>query len=65
MDLAGYDHNTDRPLRLDWTVRTQTPADEDWGDVPNTNINGSPVQARDLDTLALVVVGATIWELPQ
>lgn len=65
VDLAGYDHNTDRPLRLDWTVRTQTPADEDWGDVPNTSIDGSSVQARDLDTLALVVVGCTIWELPQ
>lgn len=71
VDLTGYDPATPRPVRIDWNVRTQTPiasADfgDPWGGVPSdTAIGDSSVQARDLDTLALVVVGASIWEMPQ
>jgi hypothetical protein len=64
-----HDPATQRPLRLDWIVRTQTPPPpsgdfgDPWGAVPDLETAGT--NARDLDTLALVVVGASIWELPQ
>lgn len=63
-----HDPTAQRPVRIDWIVRTQTPPPpseefgDPWGAVPDLEVDGT--NARDLDTLALVVVGATIWELP-
>lgn len=70
VDLTGYDPTTPRPVRLDWNVRTQTPVESDdfgdpWGGVPEDAPAVNGVSSRDLDTLALVVVGATIWEVPR
>lgn len=62
-----YDPTTDRPLRLKWTTTTQTPAERDWqgvADAPNPFFPDSET-ARTLSTLGLVIVGVTIWEIPQ
>jgi hypothetical protein len=62
-----YDPTTDRPLRLKWTTTTQTPAEQDWqgvADAPNPFFPDTET-ARTLSTLGLVVVGVTIWEIPQ
>jgi hypothetical protein len=62
-----YDPTTDRPLRLHWYTKTQTPLPADWGDVadgPNPFFPDTEA-ARDLDTLGFIVVGVTIWEIPQ
>ena len=62
-----YDPTTDRPLRLHWYTQTQTPLPADWGDVAETPNPFFPDtdNARAIDSLGFIVVGITIWEIPQ
>lgn len=64
---AIYDPASGEPLLLQWDVQTLAPNNADWQDVTDRRSTFFPTApaARDIDTLALVLVGCTIWEIPQ
>lgn len=66
VELSGYDASTAIPLRVDFDTIMLTPTDAAWGQVPDTILAADDtINARNIDTLALVLCGITIWEIPQ
>lgn len=65
VDLPDYDASAVRPVRVDLSSVIYA-AGVDWRGVPAAPLAfDDTISAQALDTLAMVLVGATIWELPQ
>lgn len=63
VELPTYEAREAIPLRVDFETILDS---VDWAQVPDIPLAADDtIDARALDTLALVLVGITIWEIPQ